>query len=77
VTFQVKRTPLADRQIRQEARWWRQNRTKAPRLFRDELERAIELIAEYPDAGPLAEDVDLPNVRRILMGGTQHFSWGR
>ena len=25
----------------------------------------------------LAEDVDLPNVRRILMGGTQHYLYYR
>ena len=63
MAFLIKRTRLADKQIRDEARWWRKNRTKAPSLFRDELKRAFELIAEYPEIGPLAEDIDLAGVR--------------
>ena len=77
MAFQIKRTKLAEKQIRDEARWWRENRTKVPSLFRDELKRAFELIAEYPEIGPIAEDVDLVDVRRILMGGTQHYLYYR
>ena len=77
MAFRIKPTPQADKQIRDEARWWRRNRTKAPTLFRDELKRVFELIAEYPEAGPAAEDVDLADVRRILMAGTQHYLYYR
>jgi plasmid stabilization system protein ParE len=35
------------------------------------------LISEYPEAGPVAEDVDLVGVRRILMAGTQHYLYYR
>ena len=77
MTLRIKPTRHADKQIRDESRWWRQNRTKTPALFRDELRRVFELIGEYPEAGPIAEDVDLIDVRRILMAGTQHYLYYR
>jgi len=77
VAFAIKPTTDAAKQIRREARWWRHNRPKAPRLFREELRRAFQLIAEYPYAGPPAEDVEIAGVRRILLGGTQHYLYYR
>lgn len=71
--FRVKPTSFAAQQIRYESRWWRQNRTKAPNLFRDELRKAFALIAEYPEAGAIAEDVDLTGVRRVVLVDTQHY----
>jgi plasmid stabilization system protein ParE len=73
----VKPTQFAARQIREESRWWRINRTKAPRLFREELRRAFRLIAAYPEAGAIAEDVDLSGVRRMLLAATQHYLYYR
>ena len=73
----VKPTPFAAEQIRKESRWWRRNRTKAPTLFREEIRRAFRLIATYPDAGALTEDVDLPGVRRVLLAATQHYLYYR
>jgi plasmid stabilization system protein ParE len=77
VVLRVKPTPLAARQIRNESRWWRRNRTKAPNLFRDELRRAFALIAEYPEAGAVAEDVELSGVRRVVLVDTQHYVYYR
>jgi len=77
VPLRITPTPFAARLIRAESRWWRRNRTKAPSLFRDELRRAFQLISEYPDAGPPAEDVELPEVRRVLLAGTQHYLYYR
>ncbi|HKR65074.1 MAG TPA: type II toxin-antitoxin system RelE/ParE family toxin [Thermoanaerobaculia bacterium] len=75
--FRITPTRAAATQIRNESAWWRRNRTKAPHLFRDELRSAFALIAEYPDAGAPAEDVDLAGVRRIILAGTQHFVYYR
>ena len=75
--MRVDRTTDAAAQIREEALWWRRNRTSAPTLFRDELRRALALIAEFPEAGPLAEDVELRGVRRILLALTQHYLYYR
>jgi plasmid stabilization system protein ParE len=63
--------------IRDEARWWRRNRANAPKLFRQELRRAFKLIVEYPEIGALAEDVELPGVRRILLVSTHHYLYYR
>jgi plasmid stabilization system protein ParE len=75
--FRVVRTPTASRQIREAARWWRRNRTKAPALFRDELRQGIELIAKHPEAGAVAKDVALREVRRVLMLTTQYYIYYR
>jgi len=77
VGLRVRSTRRAEKLIRDEARWWRQNRSKAPRLFREELRRAFELIAEYPEAGSVAEDMELSGVRRILLAATQHYLYYR
>ena len=75
--FRVKPTAVAARQIRNESYWWRRNRSRAPNLFREELRRAFALIAEYPDAGAVAEDVDLADVRRVVLVDTQHYLYYR
>ncbi|HKO54585.1 MAG TPA: type II toxin-antitoxin system RelE/ParE family toxin [Thermoanaerobaculia bacterium] len=77
MALRVKPTRLAARQIREEANWWRRNRTKAPNLFREELRRAFKLIADYPEVGAQAEDVELADVRRILLAATQHHLYYR
>ncbi|HEV7242950.1 MAG TPA: type II toxin-antitoxin system RelE/ParE family toxin [Thermoanaerobaculia bacterium] len=53
------------------------HRTKAPSLFRDEIRRAFALIAEYPEAGSVTDDVDLIGLRRVLLAGTQHYVYYR
>lgn len=77
MAFRVKPTPVAAQHIRNESQWWRRNRTKAPNLFREELRRAFALIAEYPEAGAAAEDVELAGVRRVVLVDTQHFVYYR
>lgn len=77
MAFRVKLPAMAARQIANEATWWRRNRTKAPNLFRDELRRAFALIAEYPQAGAVTEDVELGDVRRVVMVDTQHYVYYR
>lgn len=77
MAFRVTLTVAAARQIRNESYWWRRNRTKAPNLFREELRRAFALIAEYPEAGAVAEDVELAGVRRVVLVDTQHYVYYR
>ncbi|HEX7150519.1 MAG TPA: type II toxin-antitoxin system RelE/ParE family toxin [Thermoanaerobaculia bacterium] len=77
MAFRVKPTPFAARQIRDEGAWWKRNRTKAPHLFRAELRKAFGLISEYPEAGTVAEDVQLTGVRRVLLVDTQHYVYYR
>lgn len=63
----VEFTTLAADQIRQAETWWRRNRTAAPDAIREELERALALIASQPQAGGRADNVKLQNVRRVFM----------
>ena len=43
--------PRAQAQVRSKRAWWVENRPDAPKLFDEELERAIELLRETPGAG--------------------------
>jgi plasmid stabilization system protein ParE len=70
-------TRFAADQIREESRWWRRNRRKAPGLFQQELRRAFKLLAEYPEAGALTDDVEVAGIRRVLLGATQHYVYYR
>ena len=56
---------LADRQIQEADRWWRQNREKAPDAIREELKRIGALIASQPHLGARATNVKLQGVRRV------------
>ena len=75
--FEVKPTPNAAAQIRKESRWWRKNRSKAPTLFRDELRRAFALLSNHPEVGAESEDLDLPDIRRVVLVATQHYLYYR
>jgi plasmid stabilization system protein ParE len=56
---------LADQQIQEADRWWRQNRPKAPYAIGEELERIGALLAFRPHLGARAVNVKLPGIRRI------------
>ena len=73
MALRVRPTPLAAKQIRRESRWWRTNRPFAPALFRDEVRRAFELVAEHPEIGAAAEDTEIAGVRRVLLAATRHY----
>jgi plasmid stabilization system protein ParE len=73
----IKPTRFAADQIREESRWWRRNRRKAPALFQQELRRAFKLLAEYPEAGAVTDEVDVSGIRRVLLAATQHYVYYR
>lgn len=56
---------LADQQIQEANRWWRQNRDKAPDAILQEVERIGALISQQPQLGARATNVKLRGVRRI------------
>jgi plasmid stabilization system protein ParE len=65
VPLRIEVSKLADRQIQEADRWWRQNREKAPDAIREELKRIGALIASQPHLGARATNVKLTGVRRI------------
>jgi len=77
VPLPVETSKLAARHIRQLEEWWRINRTSAPNAVREEIERALGLIAAQPRIGPRAFDVELAGVRRIHLSRIWHFLYYR
>lgn len=53
MSFPVKTTPEAERQIREVHAWWIKNRPAAPDLFLQELSEQLEIVAESPLIGRL------------------------
>jgi len=62
--------PRAQAQVRSKRAWWVENRPDAPKLFDEELERAIELLRETPGAGAPWPTARNPAIRRVLMPRT-------
>jgi plasmid stabilization system protein ParE len=69
--------PTARRHIETAAGWWRANRQGAPRLFREELSRAFDLITEQPDIAPIASEVDVASVRRFHLSRIRYHLYYR
>jgi plasmid stabilization system protein ParE len=64
--------PEADEQAERIDGWWRENRDKAPNLFREELERALQLLAIAPEAGIRYRRRRIPGLRRLVLPETRH-----
>ena len=60
-------TPAAATQLRAAEAWWRANRRAAPNAIREELDRALTLIASRPTLGSHARSVAIQDVRRIAL----------
>lgn len=56
----------AERQIREAAAWWAENRTAAPNLLADDLDGALDLIEEFPYAGEAVRH-RRGTLRRVLL----------
>jgi len=73
----VKVTPIAAEQIQKAAAWWLHNRDKAPKAFKEEIERGFALIAQRPDVGAKATNVKLKDIRRIHLSRIRYFLYYR
>ena len=73
----VKVTPIAAEQIQKAAAWWLANRDKAPKAFKEEIERGFALIAQRPDVGAKTTNVKLSGVRRIHLSRIRYFLYYR
>src|SRR5215467_12210849 len=63
--------PEADEQADRIDDWWRANRDKAPNLFREKLERAVQLLAIAPEAGVRYRRRGIPGLRRLVLPETR------
>lgn len=73
MSFRFKVGRRADQQIRAAAEWWIANRSKAPELFAEDLESALALIDELPNAGESVRHARITGLRRVLLGRVQYF----
>ena len=64
-------------QIAEASAWWNANRPKAPGAFREEMERALELISAQPQIGARATNAKLVGVRRIHLGRIHYYLYYR
>ena len=67
MTYRLRVASQASRQIREAARWWSENRPKAPDAFGDDLEAAFRLLIELPSVGERVIHSRLHGLRRLLM----------
>ena len=70
-------TRRAAGQVEDAARWWSQNRQAAPGAIREELSRALDLVALQPSCGVPARSAQLKGVRRIYLSRIDHFVYYR
>lgn len=66
----VRFSPQALRRMKLIGTWWRKNRPKAPTLFADELDAAIDEVARDPFVGTVHEIIGGRTFRRILLRKT-------
>ncbi len=70
--LQVITSVEADQQIVDLGSWWRENRTAAPDLFKNNLERALEVLIETPMIGVPYERKGIPGLRRYQIRKTPY-----
>jgi plasmid stabilization system protein ParE len=72
MTPRVTLSPRAKGEIEAIDRWWRANRPAAPRLFRQELAAALDLVVIARRSGHRYWGSPVPRVRRVLLRSTRY-----
>jgi plasmid stabilization system protein ParE len=75
--FPIRVVRSAADQIVEASVWWNTNRPKAPGAFREEIERALELISAQPHIGARATNAKLAGVRRIHLSRIHYYLYYR
>ena len=65
--FKVTLAPEALAEVARIVAWWRENRRAAPRMFQNELDDALVLIAGNPEIGPRARSRRIGNARVVTL----------
>src|SRR5579862_7816588 len=60
-------TARAEQSIVAAVKWWRENRADAPNAIREEMERTLTMIAEFPEIGSRFGNASGKRVRRVLL----------
>lgn len=72
MSLRVVVVPDAQEQISEINHWWRANRPLARRLFEDELDRLLALLAEMPNIGEEYRQRGIPGLRKRRVNKTPY-----
>ena len=72
MTYRLRISRRAGRQIREASGWWLRNRDKAPLAFAEDLDDALHLITELPRAGEPERRGRASGVRRVLLSRSRY-----
>jgi len=72
VSFRVRISPEAERQVRELEGWWATNRPAARTSFKEAFSAVVGHISRMPGMGRSCDDIQLPGVRRLLIEGTPY-----
>lgn len=72
MSFRVRISPEAERQVRELEAWWAANRPASRTTFKEAFSAVIDYIAQMPSIGRPCDDIGLPGVRRLLVEGTPY-----
>jgi len=72
VSFHVRISPEAERQVRELEDWWTANRPAARTTFKEAFSAVIGHISRMPSIGRPCDDIGLPGVRRLLVERTPY-----
>jgi plasmid stabilization system protein ParE len=72
VSFHVRISPEAERQVRELETWWAANRPAARTTFKEAFSAVVGHISRMPGIGRPCDDIQLPGVRRLLIEGTPY-----
>jgi len=76
VSFRVRISPEAERQVRELENWWAANRPAARTTFKEAFSALVGHISRMPGIGRPCDDIQLPGLRRLLMECTDHAGTG-
>ena len=72
MSFQVRISPEAERQVRELKAWWAANRPASRTTFKEAFSAVVGHISQMPGLGRPCDDIGLPGVRRLLIQGTPY-----
>ena len=70
--YRVGFTPRALADVEKISKWWRANRASAPRMFQNELDRALVNIESHPEIGHSVELRAYPGARTFVLSKTRY-----
>jgi plasmid stabilization system protein ParE len=73
----VRVTRRAQAQIDRAARWWDENRERAPEAFDEDLSKAFSLLSAEPRIGVRVSNARLEGVRRIHLARIRYYLFYR